>query len=107
MEMEVDQAPEFKWEDALGSLPSLNLAAVTLGDYVMVMNGDVDLVMCEEPYVALQLWFNIRDPRSCKFIARIWNQGPNSIEQKIGLNFALKTDLYSILIMRHVKTTCL
>ena len=93
MEMEVDQdimatektSSEFNWEDALGSLPSLNLAAVTLGDYVLVMNRDVDLVMCEEPYVALQLWFNIRDPRSCKFIARIWNQGPNSTETFFGL----------------------
>ena len=72
MEMEVDQdimatektSSEFNWEDALGSLPSLNLAAVTLGDYVLVMNRDVDLVMCEEPYVALQLWFNIQDRAS-------------------------------------------
>ena len=63
--------PEIKWEDAIGSLSTLNLATVTLGDYVMVMNGEVDAVICGEPHMALQLWFN---KKSGKFLARIWNQ---------------------------------
>ena len=65
---------EFRLEDVIGHLSSLNLAAVTLGDYVMVMNGKVDLELGGEPYVALKLWFNIQNPRSCKFIARLWNE---------------------------------
>ena len=62
-------------ETALGSL---SLTWVSVGDYLVVMSGEVDAEICSEPYLALQLWLNMR---SGKFIARVWNQGFNSIAQ--------------------------
>lgn len=58
-------------KDAIGYLSALKLATVTLGDYMIIMNAEVDVMIGGEPHVALQLWFNMK---SNKFLARIWNQ---------------------------------
>ena len=65
------EKPEFNRKDALAVLKDLSLNYATLGDYLVVMNGKVDAVICGEPYLALQLWFHMV---SGKFISRIWSQ---------------------------------
>ena len=65
------QMPEFNLENALAVLKSLCLNFGTLGDYLVVMNGKADAIINGEPYLALQLWFNMV---SGKFIGRIWGR---------------------------------
>ena len=62
---------EFKWNEVLGALSTLSLKYVTFGSYVIVLNGKVDATIAGEPYLALQLWFNMK---SGKVISRIWDQ---------------------------------
>ena len=62
---------EFKWKEALCALSQLSLTWTRLGDYVIIMNGKVDVFICGEPHMALQLWFN---KKSHKFLGRVWNQ---------------------------------
>ena len=63
--------PDLKWEEALCALSALSLTWVKLGDYVIVMNGEMDVVIGGEPHIALQLWFNMK---SCQFLSRVWSQ---------------------------------
>ena len=65
------QKPEFSRQDALTVINALALNYATLGDYLVVMNGKVDAFICGEPYLALQLWFNMV---SGKFMSRVWSQ---------------------------------
>ena len=65
------QKLEFNRNDALAVLKALSLNCGILGDYLVVMNGKADVTICGEPYLALQLWFNMV---SGKFIRRIWSQ---------------------------------
>ena len=60
-----------KHSEVVTALGSLSLTWVSVGDYLVIMSGQVDAEICSEPYLALQLWLNIK---SGKFIARIWNQ---------------------------------
>ena len=36
------------------TLPSLSLTWISVGDYVAIMSGEVNSVICGEPYLALQ-----------------------------------------------------
>ena len=58
--------------EAMGALNMLSLASVTIGDYVVVTNSREDVTIAGEPYLALQLWLNVRSGR---VISRIWGQG--------------------------------
>ena len=62
---------EFNWDDALSALSALSLTWVRLVDYVVVMNGKMDVIIYGEPHIALQLWFNMK---SCQFLSRVWCQ---------------------------------
>ena len=62
---------ELKWNEVLGALTNLSMTYVTIGDYIIIMNNKIDATICGEPYLALQLWFNIK---SGKMISRIWDQ---------------------------------
>ena len=69
--METEEESELKWnevQDALGNLP---VTWAKTGDYIVIMNNKPDMMVGGEPYLALQLWFDIR---SGKIISRIWNQ---------------------------------
>ena len=66
----------FKQSELETALHSLSLTWVSVGDYLVVMSGEVDAEICSEPYLALQLWLNMK---SGKFISRVWNQGCNLI----------------------------
>ena len=48
-----------------------SLASLKIGDYLVVMRSDFDVVLLGEPYLASMLLFNLRTGRC---IARIWNQ---------------------------------
>ena len=50
---------------------SQSLASVTLGDYLVVMRSDFDVILFGEPYRASMLFFNLK---TGSFIARLWNQ---------------------------------
>ena len=50
---------------------SLSLASVTLGDYLVVMRSDFDVVLFGEPYLASMLLYSLK---TGSLIARIWNQ---------------------------------
>ena len=62
---------EFQWNKVSSVLSNLSLTSVTIGDYIVVLNSKYDAVISEEPYLALQLWFNLK---SGKIIKRIWGQ---------------------------------
>ena len=59
------------WEETLRTLSTLSLTCANLGDYLIIMNEDVDVIICGEPYTAIQLWF---EKKSCKFLGRVWNE---------------------------------
>ena len=60
-------------DEAKAVLASMSLTSVPFGRYLLVMRTECDVVIGEEPYVALALWLNLE---TGKFMARIWNQGP-------------------------------
>ena len=64
--------PLLNLQEAMGALNMLSLASVTIGDYVVVTNSREDVTIAGEPYLALQLWLNVRSGR---VISRIWGQG--------------------------------
>ena len=53
------------------AIAELSLSSLVLGDYLVIVKSDFDLVISEEPYLALMLLLNTR---TGKYIARIWNQ---------------------------------
>ena len=62
---------ENKMSDVLQVLKSLSLTSVRLGDYLIVMNAKEDVTILGEPYIAFQLWLEVK---SGKAISRIWGQ---------------------------------
>ena len=61
-----------EWREViLSALDNLSLIWVTIGDYIVVMNDKIDATIGGEPYLARQLWFNVK---SGKIISRIWDQ---------------------------------
>ena len=62
---------EFTSEEVGDVLKSLHLNSFTMGDYLVVVNGVADITYLGEPYLALQLWFNMSS--GC-FIGRVWSQ---------------------------------
>ena len=46
--------------EVLCALKALSLNSVTLGDHIVIMSGEADVTICGEPYLALQLWLNLR-----------------------------------------------
>ena len=66
---------EFKWNQVQDAIDTLPLTWAKTGDYIVVMNTKPDILMGGEPYLALQLWFDIR---SGKIISRVWNQTVSS-----------------------------
>ena len=64
-------ASELKWnevQDALGNLP---LTWVTIGDYIVIINDKPDMMIGGEPYIALQLWLDVKYG---KIICRVWGK---------------------------------
>ena len=62
---------KFDKKDLKTALRSLSLTWAPVGDYLVIMNGESDVDICGEPYLAMQIWLNLR---SGKFISRLWNQ---------------------------------
>ena len=90
--METEES-ELKWnqvQDALGNLP---LKWVTIGEYIVVMNNKQDMIIGGEPYLALQLWLNIK---SGKIISRIW-------DQTVSLGKIASVDEFSEVCLAHFK----
>ena len=58
-------------DEVMSILGNLSLRWVTTGEYIVVMNSHVDATIGGEPFLALQLWFNVK---SGKIIRRIWDQ---------------------------------
>ena len=62
---------EFKWKEVMCALGNMPLKYVGFGDYILVMNDRIDATIEEDPYLALDLWFNMK---TGKVISRIWGQ---------------------------------
>ena len=69
--MELGDCEEIKWTELEKALTESCLKWVTIDDYVLVTNNKCDMMIGGEPYLALQVWLNIR---SGKIIARIWDK---------------------------------
>ena len=69
--VEMHNFEEIKWTELENALSDLCLKWITIGEYVVVMNNKCDVTIGGEPYLVLQLWFNIK---SGKIIKRIWDQ---------------------------------
>ena len=53
------------------TVESESLCSFKLGSFLVVTNPNFDLKICDEPYVAIMLIYNLE---SGKFMSRIWNQ---------------------------------
>ena len=62
---------QFNLEEVKDVVKALSLNSVTMGDYEVIMNSVEDITILGEPYLALQLWLNMR---SGKFMGRVWSQ---------------------------------
>ena len=58
-------------EEAAKIIADLGLSSLLLGDYMVIVKSDFDLILAGEPYLALMLLFNLRNGT---FISRVWNQ---------------------------------
>jgi len=63
--------PDFSASDAISALKTLSFTSVALGDHLLVMNYKEDATICGEPYIAFQLWLNMK---SGKVFSRVWGQ---------------------------------
>ena len=52
-------------------ITEISLSSMVLGDYLVIVKSDFDMVISEEPYLALMLLLNMV---TGKYIARVWNQ---------------------------------
>ena len=66
---------EIKWTELENALSDMCLKWIIMGDYVVVMNNKCDVTIGGEPFLVLQLWFNVK---SGKIIKRIWDQTVSS-----------------------------
>ena len=71
LEIHSAQKPDFDCHEAAAVLKALSFNFGTFGDYLVVMNRKPDIIIDGEPYLALQLWFNML---SGKIISRVWSQ---------------------------------
>ena len=67
----MDSGPSLDLDEMRTALAEMSLASITIGEYLVVMNADFDVVVHGEPYLAITLLFNLRSRR---FLARIWNR---------------------------------
>ena len=52
-------------------IAELSLSSLDFGNYLVIVKSDFDIIIAEEPYLALML---LLDVRTGKYLARIWNQ---------------------------------
>ena len=57
--------------DDLKAIAEMSLSSLVVGNYLVIVKSDFDIVVSEEPYLALMLLLNTM---TGKYIARIWNQ---------------------------------
>ena len=62
---------DFDRKELKSALRSLCLTWAPVGDYLVIMNGEIDANICGEPYLAMQLWLNLI---TGSYISRLWNQ---------------------------------
>ena len=56
---------EFMSEEVADVLKALHLNSLVMGDYLVIVNGVADITYLGEPYLALQLWFNMTSGTNC------------------------------------------
>ena len=71
MKSHSDNVPYFDLEELKSSLHALGLTYNVLGEYMIVMESEVDIILSDEPYVAFTLLFSVK---TGQYFARIWNQ---------------------------------
>ena len=58
-------------EELSSSLHALNLTSIIYGEYIVVTESNINIILSGEPYVAFMLLFNVKKGN---YFARIWNQ---------------------------------
>ena len=58
-------------QEVEGALTSLCLTSVSYGGYLLIMRSECDMILSDEPHIALIMWLNLETGR---FFARIWNR---------------------------------
>ena len=67
----VDKDINLDIDEMRTALATMSLTSITVGEYLVVMSADFDVVLHGEPYLALTLLLNTR---SGQFLARIWDR---------------------------------
>ena len=57
--------------DDLKAIAEMSLSTMVVGNYLVIVKSDFDIVISEEPYLALMILLNTMTGR---YIARVWNQ---------------------------------
>ena len=96
---EKDPADEFVLDPEVvrDVVAAQSLASLKIGDYLVVMRSDFDVVLLGEPYLASMLLFNLRTGRC---LARIWNQTVKVVKAVTREQFAEACRLDKIYIHR-------
>ena len=58
-------------DKAMIAIGDMGLASVNVGDYLIILNKDIDLTVGDEPYISFILFYN---KVSGRFFKRIWNK---------------------------------
>ena len=61
---------KFDLEVARRTLNALSLTSNIFGDYMVVMESEISVILSGEPYVAFMLLFDVK---TGNYFARIWN----------------------------------
>ena len=68
---DVMQELQVNLKDVKCAIDSLSLAAIRIGNYIVLLKSDFDLNICGEPYISLMLLLNMRSGR---YFARLWGE---------------------------------
>ena len=59
---------------AQSALKKVSLASVILGDYMVILQSELDTFISDEPYIPLMILLNVRSGR---YLTRVWSQTVN------------------------------
>ena len=62
--------PEIDPSKAQNALKEISLTSVTLGDYLVAFQSELDTLICDEPYIPLMV---LLDLRSGRYLTRVWS----------------------------------
>ena len=64
-------APQLDLSEAVAAIGDMGLTSVNVGDYLIILNKNIDVAVDGEPYISFMLFY---DTMSGRFFKRIWNK---------------------------------